>query len=260
MRRTIREIPLSELSLCLRRVNPYYLLLRQVRPIERNEVVELLLYNRNFLYQLLYKAFARKPDMAFLELLTAENTGESFALLGGEVLGKMPAFLEEIRAEMSEPRVLDRLEEEYMRLFVGPLKMVAPPWESVYTGEEGMLFQESTLEVREFYRRFGLIPEGYPRVADDSLPLELGFMAELAQRSVAAFESGDGEARVRNLEGSLEFLNAHLLVWVPRLLEKMANTPTDWLYPQLTLALNSFLEKDKETLTDLLTEGVHAHD
>lgn len=228
--------------------------------IERKEALELLLLNRNYLYQLLYKAFARVPDRAFLDLLTAEHTGESFALLGGEVLEKAPGFLMRLREEAESADFLERLKEEYTRLFVGPLEMEAPPWESVYVGEEGRLFQESTLKVRECYRRFGLMPEEYRRVADDSLALELGFMAELAQRSADAFEAEQEDALQITLRGASDFLNEHLLLWVPQLLERLSKTKTDWLYPQLTRFLDSFLKKDQETINDLLSEGVHAHD
>ncbi len=231
-----------------------------MRSIDRNEAVELLLVNRNYLYQLLYKAFGREPDRDFLQLLTAENTGESFALLGGEVLERVPAFLERLRGELGEETMQERVKEEYTRLFVGPLEMEAPPWESIYTGEEGMLFQESTLKVRACYRRFGLRTESYRRVADDSLALELGFMAELARRSAEAFEAGDSETLDTTLQGAAEFLDEHLLIWVPQLLERIAGTGTNWLYPQLVLILDSFLKKDHDTLKDLLEEGAHAHD
>ena len=220
----------------------------------------MLLVNRNYLYQLLYKAFGREPDDAFLDLLTSENTGESFALLGGETLEKVPAFFDSVRRERTDPMYLSRIREEYTRLFVGPMEMEAPPWESIYTGEEGMLFQDSTLRVRECYRRFGLLPEAYPRVADDSLALELGFMAELAARSVDAFEREDPEGIARTLQGALDFLNEHLLIWIPQLLERIAGTETDRLYPRLVKILDSFIKKDRETLIDLLSEGVQAHD
>ena len=155
---------------------------------------------------------------------------------------------------------IKQAEEEYTRLFVGPVEPVASPWESVYLGDAGRLFQENTLKVRACYRRFGLLPEEYPRVADDSLALELGFMAELAQRSVDAFEAGEAQVLTATLEGALEFLNEHLLLWIPRLSERIAKTETDWLYPRLTLLLDSFLKKDSEIIKDILSEGVHAHD
>ena len=232
----------------------------EVRTIEREEACELLLLNRNFLYQLFYKAFAREPDVAFLEILTGENTGESFALLGGEVLEAVPAYLDELRRELQKPDMLVRLKEEYTRLFVGPALTQAPPWESVYVGEEGMLFQESTLKVREFYRRFGLLPKEIRRVADDSLALELGFMAELSKRSVDAWEGRDRKALTKTLQGAMAFLTEHLLIWVPELRKKAGEGETNLLYPRLLCILDSFLIKDAETLQDLLSEGVNAHD
>ena len=227
--------------------------------IVREEVCELLLLNRNYLYQLLYKSFGREPDRAFLDLLTSEHTGESFALLGGEALESVPEYLERLRAETRAPDCVEHLRGEYTRLFVGPMEMDAPPWESIYLGEEGMLFQESTLKVRECYRRFGLLPEEYPRVADDSLALELGFMADLARRSADAFESGDADTLDLTLRGARDFLTEHLLLWVPKLLERLDKTEGRF-YPQLAHILDSFLKKDLETVNDLLSEGVHAHD
>ncbi len=231
-----------------------------MKAINRKDAVELLLVNRNFLYQLLYKAFAREPDAEFLDLLTSEQTGESFALLGGERLKAVPAFLQRLRDKTRTSDAVESLRGEYTRFFIGPMEMQAPPWESVYVGEQGMLFQESTLKVRDCYRHFGLLPEAYPRVADDSLALELGFMAELARRSAEAFEEQDTEALQKTLRGAAGFLDEHLLIWVPQLLERISDAEDAVLYPQLVGILDSFLKKDRETLNDLLTEGANAHD
>lgn len=241
-------------------VASFFMFFTEVGMIAEREVCELLLVNRNFLYQLFYKAFAREPDEAFLRLLTAENTADNLALLGGEVLEEAPEWLRGQREKLDDPDMPERMREEYNRLFVGPLEMEAPPWESIYLGKEGMLFQESTLKVRACYRRFGLLPEAYPRVADDSLALELGFMAELARRSLDAFYGENAAALEETLRGALDFLNEHLLLWIPQLLERIAKTETDWLYPRLVLYLDSFIKKDRETLNDLIEEGVHAHD
>ncbi len=158
---------------------------------------------------------------------------------------------------MQSPEFADRVTEEYTKLFVGPTELSAPPWESIYVGEEGLLFQESTLKVRDCYRRFGLLPEAYPRVADDSLALELGFMAELARRSADDLENGRRDALKESLQGAADFLDQHLLVWIPKYLERIFESETELLYPGLVRILNSFLKKDRETLTDLLMEGAH---
>ena len=221
---------------------------------ERREIMELLLANRLYLYSLLHKCFGREPDRKQLELLACEQTGESFALLGGEVLEKVPAFLAELREDLKDPDFPEQVKREYRTLFIGPEEMPAPPWESVYMGEEAALFQEVTLEVRKAYRAFGMQAEAYQRVPDDSLALELAFMSGLAERALNAFRGEDRAEAERCLNGSLDFLKKHLLLWIPKFLERMAGSPTDCLYPQLSLILDSFLKKDAETVEELLKE------
>ena len=220
---------------------------------EQKSTVEVLLANRLYAYSLLYKALAREPDAELLNLLAAESAGEAFALLGeGEdTLSRVPAFFAQLREELDDDFVSEA-RSEFTRLFIGPIKLVAPAWESMYVGKESMLFSESTLAVRRFYQRYGLQPEGYPRVADDSLALELAFMDKLAERAYNAFEQDQREELLTALNGSRDFLTEHMLVWIPKFLERMKDSPSDVLYPQLCLILDAFLRADKDVLTELL--------
>ncbi|MEI3231097.1 MAG: molecular chaperone TorD family protein, partial [Gordonibacter pamelaeae] len=66
------------------------------------------------------------------------------------------ARLQDALAEVAAANGLGQLRSVYTKLFIGPAKLPAPPWESVYaTGGRPLLFQESTLAVR---RR--LLPPG----------------------------------------------------------------------------------------------------
>lgn len=222
---------------------------------QTKEAVELLLSNRLFLYSLMHKLFGREPDEELLNILTDEHTGEAFGLLSEEekdIMDRTAVFLGEIREEKQNPAFLEEAKDEYTRLFIGPMSLVAPPWESVYGQKDAMLFQESTLEVRNTYRQYGLIPEGYPHVADDSLALELHFMALLAQRGLDAFYAGKNDDLIADLTGSSDFLKKHLLVWVPKFLERMKGAKTSILYPQMCLVLDEFLRKDAETVKEVL--------
>ena len=222
---------------------------------QTREATEVLLCNRLFLYSLMHKLFGREPDEELLNILTDEHTGEAFALLSEEekdIMDRTAAFLKEIREEKQNPAFLEEAKDEYTRLFIGPVSLVAPPWESVYGQKDAMLFQESTLEVRNTYRQFGLLPEGYPRVADDSLALELHFMALLAQRGLDAFYAGKNEDLAADLNGSADFLKKHLLVWVPKFLERMKGAKSNILYPQMCLVLDEFLRKDAGTVQEIL--------
>ena len=219
---------------------------------QTREAIELLLCNRLFLYSLMHKLFGREPDAELLNILTEEHTGEAFALLSKEekdIMDRTAAFLKEIREEKQNPAFLEEAKDEYTRLFIGPVSLVAPPWESVYGQKDAMLFQESTLEVRNTYRQFGLIPEGYPHVADDSLALELHFMALLAQRGLDAFYAGKNDDLSAD---SADFLKKHLLVWVPKFLERMKGARSNILYPQMCLVLDEFLRKDAGTVQEIL--------
>ena len=222
---------------------------------QTKEAVELLLSNRLFLYSLMHKLFGREPDEELLNILTDEHTGEAFGLLSEEekdIMDRTAVFLGEIREEKQNMAFLEEAKDEYTRLFIGPMSLVAPPWESVYGQKDAMLFQESTLEVRNTYRQYGLIPEGYPHVADDSLALELHFMALLAQRGLDAFYAGKNDDLTADLTGSSDFLKKHLLVWVPKFLERMKGAKTNILYPQMCLVLDEFLRKDAETVKEVL--------
>ena len=221
---------------------------------EKREAVELLLANRLYLYSLLHKTFGRDPDSELLTLLCADTTGTAFALLSekaGNPLDRIGPFLQKVGEKKDDPVFLDELKAEYTRLFVGPDKLVAPPWESVYRGEDAMLFQEVTLKVRETYKRFGLQPEGYPHVADDSLALELAFMAKLAERALEDLHNADEVGLSRLLESSEEFLTQHLLAWIPKFLERMQKAKSQLMYPQLCVVLDAFLKRDRDTLQEL---------
>ena len=221
---------------------------------EKREAAELLLANRLYLYSLLHKSFGREPDAELLTLLSAETAVNAFALLSaekGDVLDRIGPFLESVRGKADDSAFLEDVKAEYMHLFVGPDKLVAPPWESVYRGEDGMLFQKVTLEVREIYRGFGLLPEGYPHVADDSLALELAFMAKLAERALEDLHNEDEVGLCRLIESSEEFLSRHLLLWIPKFLERMHKAQTQVLYPQLCVVLDAFLKRDRDTLQEL---------
>ncbi|MCR5089207.1 MAG: molecular chaperone TorD family protein [Oscillospiraceae bacterium] len=224
---------------------------------EKKEAVELILGNRMFLYSLMHKVFGREPDTQLLELLTADHTGEAFRLLSeeeGDILDRVPEELNRLKEAMAAADFLDEVRSDYTRLFIGPFSLAAPPWESVYGQQDALLFQESTLEVRSTYRRFGLIPEAYPHVADDSLALELHFMALLAQRSYEEFDSGRKEDLFISLRGSSDFLKKHLLIWIPKFLDRMQSADASPMYPRLCIILNEFLKQDSKLLTEVLDE------
>lgn len=111
---------------------------------------------------------------------------------------------------------------DYQRLYLGPGHLLAPPYESVHLGPSGLVFDEETLAVRAFYRRFGLQAPRLNKDPDDHVHLELELLATLATRALDALEVHAGAdplpARVFQLvDGIGEFLEVHALPWHRRL-------------------------------------------
>lgn len=132
------------------------------------------------------------------------------------------------------------LRQEFWHLFgtLGPA--AAPPWQSVYLDREQALMGEETLRVRALYARFGLQAERAVGVTDDHIGVQLHFLSELSRRTVDRLEAGDDAGARELLAGQRECLEAHLLRWVDRFVEKVEAAAETGFYAgiaRLTLGL-----------------------
>ena len=99
---------------------------------------------------------------------------------------------------------------DYHRLFVGPDKLKAAPWGSVYL-DRGNLFGPTTFEVERLFKEHGFdIPEGRTEPVDH-MAYELAFLAE-ANRRLAA-DPDDPEAFALGAG----FLSRYLRPWAGEL-------------------------------------------
>ena len=92
-------------------------------------------------------------------------------------------------------------------------QMLAYPWESVYISKMPFLFLESTLEVRDWYRRYGLEVVNFKREPEDFIGFELSFLAHLSQLALDAAEQGDMDGVAALVKAQRDFLSEHLLRW-----------------------------------------------
>ena len=211
-----------------------------------DEAIELLLSNRRYLYTLISHAFACEADKELLAEIESVHAEEECTLLDDELREGERLWNEVCRsAKGVDPK---RLRSEYTRLFLGPEKLPAPPWESVYVTGEPLLFQESTLAVREAYRRSGYACVGYPREADDHVAIELDFMATLASKTCETM--GDDRDV---LAAQLTFLEEHLLVWLDSFSERLGACGTvSAFYPSFARLAALVCRRDAEVLKELL--------
>ena len=145
-----------------------------------------------------------------------------------------------------DPARLNALTWDFNRLFVGPGEMLAAPWESVYRSKTKLTFQESTLQVRELYERFGLQAPAIHREPDDHLGLELAFVATLSDLTAQAAAEGDATRLTMCFEAQKDLLRDHLLAWAPACLALVEqHAETDYYRGAALLALGSLAESER---------------
>jgi TorA maturation chaperone TorD len=179
-------------------------------------------------YRLLARLVLREPDA---ELLAR--------------LGELPVFGGAL-AETSTPELSQVLRVEYTRTFL----MNVHPYESVYLDESGMLNAPTSAAVLAHYREHGYDPPDLSSSgAPDHLGLELGFMAQLVDRTAAARRAGNGAVAGALLDEQRHFLEAHLARWVPIfgwMLQDLAETS---FYRSLGQTRESFILGDLQELS-----------
>ncbi len=152
---------------------------------------------------------------------------------------------------------LTDLAVDYVRTFIGhgvDAFSAAYPFESVYTSEKRLLMQDARDEVLAIYRAAGLDKKDSWKEGEDHLALELEFEQILANRTTEALESGDEEEAAALLTTQQNFLNDHLISWVPMMTADMKRFAQTDLYQGLAYLTDGFLETDRAFLEDVLTE------
>ena len=143
---------------------------------------------------------------------------------------------------------------DYVRTFIGHGVngySAAYPYESVYTSERRLLMQEARAEVLATLRENEL-KRGDWHEAEDHIALELEFMQRMALRAAEALADGAEDEAVAYLRTSYEFLENHLLNWVPMLVTDMRLHSKTLFYQGLGQLTLGTIEEDGAVLRELL--------
>lgn len=131
------------------------------------------------------------------------------------------------------------LEFDYNRLFVGPNRLEASPYESTYRNTERALMQKETMAVRRFYEKAGLVVTKKNINPDDHLSLELEFVEYLLKNS------GKDDAYYELYEF---FLKEHLLEWVEEHCELIREKTANTLIVGISYILQGMMEVERQKL------------
>lgn len=116
---------------------------------------------------------------------------------------------------------------EYRRLFIGPAIKPAPPWGSVYTDRECVIFGKSTLALRAWMRENKVTRLVDDKTPEDHIGLMLVLMAWIAREKPEALDS---------------FLTEHFFTWSSHFLEKLEEAAQHPFYEGLAGLTKDSLE------------------
>lgn len=118
-------------------------------------------------------------------------------------------------------------------MFIGPAVKPAPPWGSVYTDRECVVFGKSTLELRAWMREQGIERLTDDKTPEDHIGLMLALMAWIAREKPEILD---------------DFMRLHLLTWSSHFLGQLAEAAEQPFYEGLALLTKASLEGIQDEL------------
>lgn len=196
---------------------------------------------RSKIYRLLKNVFLKPPSQDLLNYLREldginDSASTPDVVKGLELLGK---------GANCEP---EKLALEHTRLFIGPYRLPAPPYESVYRTDERLVMQQPTIEVRKAYREAGLEVKGIYTNPDDHISAELEFMEYLCGKTASSLKSKDAQEAMKHIELQRKFLEEHLNKWVPAFSEDIIKNTNQDFYRGAALLLRGFISLERERM------------
>ncbi len=122
--------------------------------------------------------------------------------------------------DMPENEILPKLAVEYTMLFLGPGKHISPH-ESVHRNGKGLLYGDSTLDVKKFYKNCDFVLSPLYKGIPDHIAVELEFMQHLAKRESTSWKERNRDKAMKFQRMQKRFLSEHLNKWVSAFCEKV---------------------------------------
>jgi DMSO reductase family type II enzyme chaperone len=162
-----------------------------------------------------------------------------------------PSAREPVRRmrEAWTPGSAEDLLVEYAQLFVGPQRVIAPPYGSVYLEEGRRVMGDSTLDALQAYREAGLGLDPDFKELPDHIAVELEFLSYLTTKGAEAAETGRHEEASGLLAARESFLDRHLRCWVPAFCAAIVAGTTSQFYRALADCLGAVVIGPPQTDT-----------
>lgn len=148
---------------------------------------------------------------------------------------------------------------EYARIFLAAGVFTkdaatAVPYESVFTSEEHIMMQGSRDDVVARYLEDGFKVDPSLHEPEDHIAFELEYLSSMSERAAELAEAKDTIALERNVSRQIEFIDGHLLNWVPLLRETAQEYAKLAFYVGMLLVAQGTLEQGRAMLEGILRQ------
>ena len=190
------------------------------------------------------KAFRLLSDCYFIPEPGLSIKLEDLALNMANVCETAAISIQIMVKQFKDRANLEQIRVDFAKLFVGPYKLLAAPYGSVYLDSERKMMGDSTQDVKNRYREAGLSTAQNFKDAPDHISAELEFMYYLIFKEIEAFADSDTEAAMGFIQKQKSFLEDHLMAWVPEFAKNIIDNAENPFYPNLAKATESFLQEN----------------
>ncbi len=195
---------------------------------------------RGDIFRFLAALFLRPPDE------TLSDFNETHLKELREVFKNNPG-IKYFREFLGKKTDLKPEREDYENLFLIPASRYVHPYESVYLEKNGLLWGETTMQVKNLYDRVGFLHEEYE--VPDHIGVELLFMSALCDEEDKLAETDpDGARKAHELQ--LEFFKNHLSRWGDKLADNIIKKSDTPLYRGLAEMTREYIASTRYVISN----------
>ncbi len=194
-----------------------------------------------------FERLFRFPDEDYINGISSGSIQEELSLL----INELPYPVEE-RDFFTAQFQIDNAEDfqsEYIRTFdVSPGGPPCPLYEGLYYPDRRKVMED----LMRFYEHFGLKPDTNKNELPDHISMELEFMHFLSFKEAQALVHN--KDRGPFLRAERDFLERHLIKWIPEVIKKFEKANPPQYYRYLFNLLNAFLNSDLKYIREKIQE------
>lgn len=179
-------------------------------------------------YRFLGTAFYEAPTLELLHTLTGDALFDEWPLDSDTPAAQNGLVSLQQFSRNWQDDQFAALKQDFAQLFVGPNRLPAPPWESVYRSKDRLMFDAPTFQVRSLYHQFGMQSPAEALEPEDHFGIEMLFVAHLCQLGLTALENDQLDLLDAALAGLATVFSEHISQWAMAFLEDVrehAQTP-----------------------------------